>query len=132
MGKSVFLKDGTVALRALTSCYQNVCQGDPVENMAGWLREECCSWIMQHPRLGLAGTAAFGGQELSALLCSKHSSRLCLHFTQAPKPISVCAFGDPALCLYSGKAYCNKNECFLVKLIQHFVLSFRRMFFILC
>lgn len=134
MGKPVFLKDGTVGLKALTSCHQNVCQGDQVENMVGWLREECCSWIMQHPGLGLAGTAAFGEQELNALLSSKHSPRLCLYFTQASKPIPVCAIGigDPALCLYSSKAYCNKNECFPVKLIQHLVLSFRRMFFILC
>lgn len=61
-----------------------------VENTIGWLREECCSWIRQHPWLGVAGTAVFGRQK-AELLSSKRSPGLCLYFIQAPKPISVCA-----------------------------------------
>lgn len=82
----------------------------------GW---HCCVW------------------RLNALLSSKGSPSLVFHSPcvshRHQNHLSLCLWhrGSSPLPLLS-KAYSHKNEYFLVKLIQPFVCSFRRMFFILC
>lgn len=134
--KTWFAECWYFTLKLLTLCHQNVCQG--------WYKSRTHSLVVAWGRNPTRRSASFvsqerlaftvfGGKEVEMDCYLPNAASICACISYRRHLIlALCGIMDPALCLYSSEAYCNKYECLPVKMIQPFVLCFRRMFFIQC